>query len=615
MSVTTIGQLLIEQTLPDDMKTTGTLNKKGVSTLLGKLAQQHAPRYGSVVKNLRDVGNQIAYESGTSFKLEDLRPMTELRDAAVEAHGKELAALHAQLAKNPALSFDPHFQQKQVALHARIEEKVNQAVAQRIEKAPNNLTGWVASGARGDTAMARQMVGMAGMNLDATNRLLPHVAWRSFSEGLSPVDFHVHAQGARRGLVNTYNSVRDPGAFAKELNTIQVDMTITGTDCHTTRGRSLPADSPDLMGRYLAQDVPGVAGRNELVTPRVAQALKAKGGTVVVRSPLYCQETSGVCAHCHGPNEEGKLPQLGDAVGLKSSQALTEPLTQLALNQKHTGGVVGAGKSPLHAILQLMHAPKIFVGAATVAKRSGTIDAVAEAPAGGFHVTVSGTKHYVPPDLTVKVKVGQTIARGDALSTGPLNPVDVVQHKGMEQGRMYFADALRGLYADSGITGHPRVFETVTRGILNLGQVVHPGRSTYSPGEVVHWNKVQNDLSAEPERVGLAQATGRILMHEAGPLAPYTTLTPAHVAQLKGHGLTTVPVFKRDALVVQPLMLGTERAALHKGDWLSNLAFRFVTSTFKENAATGATATIANSFNPLGPYVTGSIGRGTGGRY
>jgi DNA-directed RNA polymerase subunit beta' len=615
MTVTTIGQLLIEQALPDNVKSSGPLNKKGLSQLLGKVAEQHAPRYGEIVKNLRDVGNHIAYESGSSFTLEDLRPLTELRDHAQNQHQKEIQLLHSMVIKNPALAFDPNFQKKQIELHAKIEEQVNKTVAKQIETAPNNLTGWVASGARGDTAMARQMVGMAGMNLDANNKLLPHVAWRSFSEGLSPIDFHVHAQGARRGLVNTYNSVRDPGAFAKELNTIQIDMVITTADCGTQRGRSLPADSPNLVGRYLAADVPGIGGRNELITARIAQALKARKGTVLIRSPLYCQAVTGVCAHCHGPNEEGKLPALGEAVGIKAAQATTEPLTQLALNQKHTGGVVGAGKSPLHAILQLMHAPKIFVGAATVAQRSGKVDAINAAPSGGFHVTVSGQRHYVPPDLNVKVTSGQTVARGDALSTGPLNPVDVVQHKGMEAGRMHFADALQDLYAQSGIQGHPRVFETVARGILNLGQVVHPGRSSHSPGEMVHWNSVQNQLHQEPEVVGLAQASGRILMKDAGPLPPYTTLTPQHLVQLKSQGLTQVPVFKRDALVVKPVMLGTERAALYKGDWLANLAFRFVTSTFKENAATGAKATIGNSYNPLGPYVTGNIGKGVGGRY
>lgn len=616
MQHTTIGHMLIQETLPANIKFEGPLDKGGTSKLLASIAEKDPKQYGETVKNLRDVGNRIAFESGTSFGLQDMKPYTQLRDEAFAEHADELSALRHAAAANPMLHRSLPYQQQKLTLLSQIEAHVNDAMKTIIDKTPTNLTAWIKSGARGDVSMGRQMLGMAGLNMDTSNRLLPEISKRSFSEGLSPIDFYVHAQGARRGLVNTYTAVRDPGAFAKELNTINMDMLITKHDCGTHQGRMLPSTSTDLVGRVLAADVAGIGHRGDIVTSSMQENMAKHQQSVKVRSPLYCEAPEGVCAVCSGINEEGRLPPVGEHIGLKSAQALTEPLTQLALNQKHSGGVIGAGKSPLQSILQFMHAPKVFSGAATLSRTSGTVTHLTPAASGGFDVTVNGLKHYIKPEHEPLVKVGQHLTKGDALSTGTLNPVEVVEHKGMGAGRLYFADGLKQMYADAGIKGHGRVFETVARGILNLGQVVHPGSHDYIPGEIVHWNAVQSQLPTEHDHVDLAHAEGRILAHEAGTFAPYTAVTPAVMKQLAAQQITKLPVYKQNSLIVKPLMLGTERAALHKGDWMANLAFRFVNQTFKNNVATGASTKIKNTFNPVPVYVYGEhFGEGKDGKY
>lgn len=616
MQHTTIGQLLIQETLPASVNLSGPLDKGGTSKLLQAIAEKDPKQYGEITKNLRDVGNRIAFESGTSFGLHDMKPYTHVRDAAFETHAAELAKLRRAGAADPALRRSLAFQQQKLELMSRIESQVNNGVKDVIEQHPTNLTAWIKSGARGDVSMGRQMLGMAGLNMDTSNRLLPEIAKRSFSEGLSPIDFYVHAQGARRGLVNTYTAVRDPGAFAKELNTIHMDMVITAHDCKTAHGRTLPTTSTDLVGRALAEDVPGIGHRNDIITGSMREHLAKQQATVKARSPLYCEAPQGVCAVCSGLNEEGRLPPVGEHIGLKAAQSLTEPLTQLALNQKHSGGVIGAGKSPLQSILQFMHAPKVFAGAATLARVSGEVTHVAPAASGGFDVTVHGIKHYVKPEHEAVVKVGQRVLKGDSLSTGTINPVEVVEHKGMEAGRLYFADGLKGMYADAGIRGHGRIFETVARGILNLGQVVHPGHHDFVPGEVVHWNAVRGQMTAGHDLLAPGAAHGRILAHEAGTFAPYTAITPAVVKQLHSQNVTQVPVFKKDSLIVKPIMLGTERAALHKDDWMANLAFRFVNQTFRNNVATAASTRVADTWNPVPAFVHGAdFGKGKDGKY
>lgn len=608
--ITTVGKLMLESALPPDVRPTGPIDKKGLGKLLKQVADKHPKRYGEIVGALKDVGNLAAYITGTSYSLDDLAPLSAARDAVLRKHAKELGALRMAVAANPALADDPKHLAAKAAAMAKIEADMNAEIGKLVAK-PNGLAGWVASGAKGDPSMLRQMVGMTGLNVDVTGKLVPELAYNSFAEGLSPIDHLVHANGARRGVVNTYTSVREPGAFAKELNTISADMVVTEADCGTTEGRSYPAGAADALDRCLARDVPGVAHRNDVVTPALAEALG--GRPVLVRSPLTCKAHEGICAACYGLDEEGRLPVIGAHVGLKAAQAITEPLTQLALNTKHTGGVVGAGKSPFQQIMQIMHAPANFVGAATLARNAGRVQSIEPAASGGINLLVDDTQHYVPPGVKLVVKTGDVVTRGDALSEGQLHPAEVVEAKGMAAGRAHFADSVQKLYGDAGIRGHAKVFETIARGVLNLGQVLQPGKHAFAPGEIVHWNSVDQEPAVE--ELPLPKAEGRILAEDHGPARRYQVVTPALMKRIDGAGIGTARVFGRDQLVVQPVMLGTERAALHKGDWMANLGFRFLGSRFKENAATGAVSNI-HGWNPFPAYAHGAeFGQGQGGRF
>lgn len=614
--ITTVGKLMLDKALPAGVRPSGVVNKSGLAAMLKKIGEHHPERYAELVGKIKDVGNAAAYFSGTSFTIDDLKPETEMRDEAFKKHEHDLRAIYQLGAEKPHLRNNPEYLKKKIQVLSAIESHVNGGVKKLIEEPKTNITKWVAAGAKGDAAMARQMIGMSGLNVDVANRMVPEIARNSFSEGLSPIDFHVHANGARKGVVLTYTAVQAPGAFAKELNALASDMVISQIDCGTRRGRSVSTTGADCLDRFLAEDVPGVAHAGELITPVLKDRIAHKKPTVMVRSPLFCQARNGLCAHCFGLNENGRIPAMGEHVGMKAAQALTEPLTQLALNNKHAGGVVTAGKSPLEQILQFMHAPKNFANAATLSRVSGAVKSVEPAPAGGFFVKVQDQKHYVPPDRELVARVGQVVARGDALSSGVPHPGEVIEHKGMDHGREYFADGLRQVYGESGIKGHAKVFETVSRSIVNLGQVLQPGDTGHVPGDMVHWNTIQEKLDQQKRiKMPVGQAAGHILASEHGGLPDFHLLTPKSISALRSKSIHEVEVFHPDSVVVKPILLGTERASLHKGDWMANLAFRFLTPTFKENVATGATSDI-HGYNPFSAYAYGAeFGKGEGGRF
>ena len=87
--------------------------------------------------------------------------------------------------------------------------------------------------------------------------------------------------------------------------------------------------------------------------------------------------------------------------------------------------------------------PRLSRGAATLASVDGKVTAVRPAPAGGSYVFVNSEEHYVPRGIEVTAKPGDAVYAGDVLSDGIPNPSELVQYKGIGEGRRYFIDKYR----------------------------------------------------------------------------------------------------------------------------------------------------------------------------
>lgn len=67
---------------------------------------------------------------------------------------------------------------------------------------------------------------------------------------------------------------------------------------------------------------------------------------IPVRTGLTCLSTGGICAKCYGKSLSSKrFMREGDNLGIASSQAMCEPLSQASLNVGHSGGKRSAGTS------------------------------------------------------------------------------------------------------------------------------------------------------------------------------------------------------------------------------------------------------------------------------
>lgn len=92
-------------------------------------------------------------------------------------------------------------------------------------------------------------------------------------------------------------------------------------------------DDPDNEGAMLSMPVAGYK-RNTVLTPKILADMKQKGvKNILVRSVIAGGPANGgIYAYDAGIRETGSLPAQGDFVGIKSVQAISEPITQSAIS-------------------------------------------------------------------------------------------------------------------------------------------------------------------------------------------------------------------------------------------------------------------------------------------
>ncbi|CAN0417024.1 unnamed protein product, partial [Scytosiphon promiscuus] len=214
------------------------------------------------------------------------------------------------------------------------------------------------SGARGNIAQVRQLVGMRGLMSDPNGKIIDRAIGANFREGLSITDYIISSYGARKGLVDTAIKTADSGYLTRRLVEVAQSIIISELDCKTERGIFLEEDVEKdekgflslkelLNGRVLASTIfkPGsteiIALRNQQITsPLIDELIKFKIIKVLIRSPLTCECRRAVCQQCYGWNLAlGTLVELGETVGLIAAQSIGEPGTQLTMRTFHTGGI------------------------------------------------------------------------------------------------------------------------------------------------------------------------------------------------------------------------------------------------------------------------------------
>ncbi len=365
MIETTVGRVILNQIIPKDMGYFNSLLvKKAFGSFIGKMFMKLGNKVtAKFLDDLKELGFKHAMMGGISISFSDVVIPNEKVEMIKQAEQRVKVVFNEY---DNGLITEGERYNKIIDIWTHTTNDVTKALMDRLKV--NNL-GFnpihmmVDSGARGSQEQVRQLGGMRGLMQKPQKSLsgqageiIENPIIASFKEGLTVLEYFISTHGARKGLADTALKTADAGYLTRRLVDVAQDVIISQDDCGTILGMRVSAlkDASEereslserIIGRVLNEDVYDIrtheliAEAGTLINEELATKIEnASIESVLIRTVLTCESRQGVCAKCYGRNlTNGKLVEVGEAVGVIAAQSIGEPGTQLTLRTFHLGG-------------------------------------------------------------------------------------------------------------------------------------------------------------------------------------------------------------------------------------------------------------------------------------
>ena len=392
------------------------------------------------------------------------------------------------------------------------------------------------SGARGSMNQIRQLAGMRGLMANTAGKTIEIPIKANFREGLSVLEYFVSSRGARKGLADTALRTADSGYLTRRLVDVSQEVIIRENDCGTTngiiasavfeKGQEVQSFGVSIHGRYPAQPICDpktgevIFDTHHMLMSHDAEVLTQHGiSKVLVRSVMTCEAKSGVCARCYGINLAVGAPvNPGEAVGVIAAQSIGEPGTQLTMRTFHTGGIAGDDITQgLPRVEELFEArkPKRM---ATLSEISGTVSIEETRKNAVFAITVTNEAegetvvYTVPYSSGILVQNGDHVDKGQELTSGALNPHDVLRIRGVDDDefgrpgvRNYLVQEVQKVYRQQGVDINDKHIEVIVRQMLRKIRIEEAGDTRLLSGAVVDVTELRRENAAVRERIAAGE--------------------------------------------------------------------------------------------------------------
>ncbi len=602
---TTVGQLLVNEAIPEEYRDyTVPFTKKRSSEIAAKVAAKgDGETYRDMQLKMHQIGSLALRTAGREASI-------SIRDLRIPPKTKRMHDILRKRVFDIASDRDLTQDQKEVRIVNLIEknsEKLTKTLMDELVETGNPLGTMVMSGARGSPGDVTSILLGDMLVTDHRGDVVPVPMVTGFASGVSPAEYWAGSYGARKGGVATKMATQETGAFGKQLQQVAHRIVVTERDCKTDNGLHTKADNTDNVGTILARDSKNYPA-GTVLTPDIMSELGDED--VLVRSVLTC-DADGTCSKCAGIRERGKLPEVGENIGVPAAQAVSERVTQAALRVKHTGGRKEKGKdvSGFDQFSQLIEFPERFLNRASVADNDGHVQSIEKAPQGGHYVTIGDNKHYVFPDSDVIVKKGDVIEAGDVISDGIPNPRDVVRHKGIGEGRRRFVEIFMDTFDKAGFSANRRNLEVIAKGLVNHITVNDPTATYGLPGDIMEYSSFSKGYEPREgsQELDLNHSKHRYLERPTLHYSIGTRVTPSVLDILRKNKVQSI-VTHEDPPPFEPKVIRALDNLSHAPDWQVRLG-----GSYLKRGLTGAVREGLGSEVRSTSYIPGLIrGKGFG---
>ncbi len=551
---TTVGRIIFNEPIPQDL---GYVDRSDPEHMfdheigfqvgkkqLGDIIDRCIQKYGftisaEVLDSIKALGYKYSTKGAITISVADMT-VPSAKYEMIKDTEQEVVRIERQF-KRGFITEDERYRLV-VSEWEKTTKKVTDALSNVLDEY-NPIYMMANSGARGSMNQIRQLAGMRGLMANTSGKTIEIPIKSNFREGLSVLEYFISTRGARKGMADTALRTADSGYLTRRMVDVCQDVIIREEDCGTSegvwaaavydRGQMVESFGTAIHGRFPAVPITDpetgeiLFGTDHMLMPEDAKVLEAHGiHKAFIRSVLTCEAKVGVCARCYGINLAiGRPVNAGEAVGVIAAQSIGEPGTQLTMRTFHTGGVAGDDITQgLPRVEELFEArkPKKM---AILSETSGTVS-IEEAKKGVMYaITVtneaegSTNVYTVPHSAGILVHNGDHVDRGQELTSGALNPHDVLRIRGVNddefgrQGvRSYITSEVQKVYRQQGVDINDKHIEVIVRQMMRKVKVEDAGSTDLLSGATIDIAVLKDANRKIDERIaageeGLTKAT------------------------------------------------------------------------------------------------------------
>lgn len=613
---TTLGRLLFNEIFPEDFPLRDeTMTKKRLQKVMADVyALYGQEKTAEIADDLKDLGFHYATASGLSIGMGDFAPIAGM-DVMLEEGEERATAISRQYEEGFITDDERH--RLTVDNWTKVENKVQDKLAEQLVHEDSAMAIAIDSGARGNIRNLKDAVGMLGVMQDAAGNVIELPIKSGYIDGLNPLEYFTGTRGTRKALIDIALKTADAGYLTRRLVDVSQDVFTIEDDASDPGFAMLRADAEEigtsyadrLVGRYAAETVKGYLKKSELITPEIAAAIEADAQIdgVKIMSALSCANVRGVARKSYGLDPAtGNLVAENHPAGVIAAQSIGELGTQLSLDSKHRSGSVVAdeaaqGLSRVEELFEV-RTPK---GQAYLTEIAGTANAWEE----GDHYIVQVTaddKEKVTLSLGERkatIKSGTDVSAGDVVAaledaseplTAPMAGQAQVTNKAVvitptkQSVVRYEIPGFKQLTVQDGdkvVAG-----ERLTNGSINLQDLMRlqgvEATQRYIMNEILKIFAGQGQNVADKHlEIIVRQMFSRVQIEDAGDSEFVTGDIVSKLAVVEANE-ALVAAKKKPAKVVQ-LLLGITKASLSTDSFLSAASFQDTTRVLIAAATSG----------------------------
>jgi len=472
---TTVGRALLWEVVPAGLPfemVNKPMVKKAISQIINECYRNVGLKETVIFADkLMYTGFKLSTKSGASIGVNDF-VIPENKHEIIGAAEEQVREIESQFASGLVTQGEKY--NKVIDIWSQANDRVAKSMMEGISSESvvnrdgedekqdsfNSVFIMADSGARGSPAQIRQLAGMRGLMARPDGSIIETPITANFREGLSVLQYFISTHGARKGLADTALKTANSGYLTRRLVDVAQDVVVTEVDCGTEDGLLMAPviEGGDIieslgdriLGRVVAKDVLK-PGTEEIVVPAgtmvdeqwVVRIEKMGIDEVLVRSPITCTVTHGICSACYGRDlARGHLVNQGEAVGVIAAQSIGEPGTQLTMRTFHIGGAASRA-SAVDSIKVKQEGVVRLLNLKTVENKEGHLVAVSRS--GELAVADENgrerERYKLPYGAVIKVKDAAKVGAGDVVAnwdphTHPIvsEVAGKVAFSGMEEG-------------------------------------------------------------------------------------------------------------------------------------------------------------------------------------